>query len=105
MGEVSSLVDRLQHFCRAHLAGDGDVAAAEMLAFVRDSWIECEDISLTSEPLEGLEGDQLALGIVQDVGELAKMLLGTDDVERTLTWSRANLIADLEHYRSVVGSG
>jgi hypothetical protein len=100
MEEVARLVDELQRFCRGHVEGSGERAAGEMLAFVRDRWIEAEEVELASEPLEGLTREELALIVVRDVGELADRLLGTEDPAGPLAWARANLIVDLEHYRS-----
>lgn len=100
MDELARLVDQLQAFFRGHVEGTGEQAAATMLAFLRGGWIPAEDAALISEPLAGLGRDELALIMVQNIGELADRLLGPEEPGDALAWARSNLILDFEQYLS-----
>src|ERR1700750_1200421 len=92
---VAPLRDELSAVCRGHLQDDGGLAAAEMLAHVRDSWPDVMEREISHDPDPEDDLEVLALRIVRDVGIIADRLLGYD-LEEALAWSRANLIFDLE---------
>lgn len=99
IARLTPLVNQLQGFCRGHEDGDCGVAAAEMLACLRQVWPDIPDVALPSVPDDDRQAEQLALAVVHDVGEMAGILLTKNDPDEELAWSRANLILDLERYR------
>lgn len=100
-GRIAPLVDQLQQFCLGHEEGDAGTAATDMIGYLRDAWPEIPAASLAVER-DGRDAEELALGIIRDVGEVAAVLLGGRDPDQDLAWSRANLIFDLERYAILV---
>jgi hypothetical protein len=99
---MTPLVDQLHQFCLGHEQRDRGAAAEEMLAYLRHGWLETLEASVKADPGDDRDPEELALGIVRDVGEVAGVLLGADDQGPALAWSRANLIFDLERYLMLV---
>jgi hypothetical protein len=97
IAQLAPLTDQLQRFVRAHERGEGGAAAGEMLAALRDTRPLLSGGYLMADPDDGRDGEELALGIIRDVGEIADRLTRSDD----LAWARANLICDLERYLAV----
>jgi hypothetical protein len=104
MGLMTPLVDQLQQFCLGHEQWDGGTAAAEMLAYLQHDWAGIPQVSVEADPGDDRRAEELALGVVRNVGEVAAILLATDDSDERLGWARANLIGDLERYLTAVGS-
>jgi hypothetical protein len=99
---MAPLVDQLQPFWWGHEAGDGGAAAAAMLGHVRRAWPDIGEVEVTADEGEERSADELALGIVRDVGEVARILISAPGVAEELAWARANLISDLERYATLV---
>jgi hypothetical protein len=102
---VAPLVDQAQKLCRRHLRGDGRAAGVEMLAFLRRLWSDIPEEVVPPEEADRRDAEELVLSIISDVGEVAAMLLRQSDAEQQLSWSRANLICDLERYLVVTRRG
>jgi hypothetical protein len=100
--QVAPLVDQLGRFCKGHEGADRGEAAAAVLAELRSVWPEVPQVRLAADPGERPGAEELALGVVRDVGEVAGVLLATGDPEERLAWARANLVADLKRYMTAV---
>jgi hypothetical protein len=98
IARITPLVDQLSRLCRGHEARDTGIAAVGMLAYLRDAWPDIPVHEMRGERKEVGDPGRIALGIVHDVGELARMLRDGDDPEAALAWSRANLIVEIEAY-------
>jgi hypothetical protein len=103
MEQIAPLVDHLKRFCCGHLCEDRGAAAAEMVAFLRQSWPEIPTVSLEVDASRHLDSEALALAIVRDIGELAAAFERSASPPSQLAWSRANLITGLEDYLAAVG--
>jgi hypothetical protein len=99
--QMAALVDQLRRFCEGHQRADLGVAAREMLADLRSAWPEVSDLSLEMDPDDHRDAEEVALGIVRDVGEVAGVFVTARDPGRRLAWAKANLIHDLERYVAV----
>jgi hypothetical protein len=102
MDELAGLVEQVAIFYRHHLDGHGAGACVDLLSWLKSAWPDIPQVSLPSEEQAVLAPASLALGMIRDVGELARMLLRSEDVERALGWARANLIIEVERYRDAI---
>jgi hypothetical protein len=102
IARIAPLAEELRALCVGHEVGDGGVAAAQMLAQVRDLWPDVPNQTISHDPDTEADPEILCLRIVRDVGETAGRLLESDPQE-ALGWSRANLIFDLERYLEAIG--
>jgi hypothetical protein len=101
---MTPLVDQLQPFCYGHESGDGGAAALAMLGHVRRAWPDVPEVEIAPDPDDDRDAEELALGVVGDVGRVAGILASAADLEKELAWARANLICDLECYANAVGA-
>jgi hypothetical protein len=102
MDELAGLVEQVAIFYRRHVDGHGAAAGVDLLSWLESAWPDIPKATLGSEEQTGLDAASLALGMVRDVGELARMLLKTDDPDRALGWARANLIIEVGRYRDAI---
>jgi hypothetical protein len=100
--EIAKLVELLQRFCEGHQRADLGVAARGMLVDLTSGWPEVSGLSLEMDPDDDRDADELALGIVREVGEVAGVVVMASDPGRRLAWAQANLIHDLERYAALV---
>jgi hypothetical protein len=103
MDELAGLVEQVSMFYRGHLDGRGADAGSDLHCWLLSAWPEVPKVTLPStEESQVLEPRTLALGMIRDVGELARMLIEADDPERVLGWARANLLVEVRRYREAI---
>lgn len=97
---IAPLIDLLQRFCHAHRSDD-PTAGEAMIEPLRSLWPDIPHRRL-DPPDQGHhateDADSVALEIVVDVGDVARLLLTEGQPANRLAWCRANLIDDLERY-------
>jgi hypothetical protein len=99
---IAPLVDQLARFCRGHQAGDRVEAAEGMLWCLRALWPEIPARAVPPAPEDDRDVEGLALTIIVDVGEIAQILITSEDPREQLAWARANLTLDVERYAKLV---
>lgn len=103
MDELAGLVEQVSIFYRCHIDGHGAGACVDLQSWLESAWPEVPKVTLPSaEGSHMFEPRSLALGMVRDVGELARMLIETDDPPRALGWARANLLIEVARYREAI---
>jgi len=105
MDELAGLVEQVAMFYRRHVEGHGAGACVDLLTWLEPAWPDVPRVSLPSEEQTVLDPASLALGMIRDVGELARILIATDEPERALGWARANLIIEIRRYRDAISEG
>jgi hypothetical protein len=102
MDELAGLVEQVAIFYRRHVDGHGAGACVDLLSWLESAWPEIPKVSLPFEEQTDPDPASLGLGMIRDVGELARMLLDAGDPERALGWARANLIIEVGRYRDTI---